>query len=188
MRTGRPVAVAAGLAGVLLSAAGCGVPTSGVIDAGAPAVGVPAGTVVYFVAGDTLRAVPRTPAGDGDPVAQAVRLLLAGPNRAEARTLATELPAVPGQVAVTTRGDTVTVRFPAGVARLGTRAMEQLTCTVARARRLSPPVAGATGALPGGAQPDGTETGGTPDPRHLSVRAVGATWATARAEDICPTG
>ncbi|EYT83279.1 hypothetical protein CF54_08295, partial [Streptomyces sp. Tu 6176] len=134
MRRAPRTAAAAALTGALLALAGCGVPTSGVIDAGAPAVGVPARITLYFVTDGTLRPVPRRlPEDTGDPVEGAVRLLLAGPVGDEARKLTTALPTVPGRPAVTVAGGAVTVRFPAGVERLDTTAMEQLTCTAVHA-------------------------------------------------------
>ncbi|WP_086728444.1 GerMN domain-containing protein [Streptomyces carpinensis] len=178
-------AARAGLALGLLSVAGCGVPTSGVIGAGAPATGVPARTTVYFLADSDLRPVPRRTPYDDTPVAAAVQLLLAGPTPAEARTLSTALPAVRGGVDVRTDGDSVTVRFPAGVDRLDARAMAQLTCTVERAvgrsstvpsaaeRSSAPPVQrGAVGVVP----------------RHVGVRAVGTTWKTVGTDAACPAG
>ncbi|MEU5086137.1 hypothetical protein [Streptomyces sp. NPDC021356] len=189
MRRVPRAAAAAAVAGALLTAAGCGVPTSGVIDAGAPAVGVPAQVTVYFVADGVLRPAPRQmPAGAADPVGAAVRLLLAGPNPGEARQLTTSLPALPGPVGVTVEQDVVSVRFPAGVGRPGTLAMEQLTCTAARALRrsgdregLAVPTYAATPPAPEGAST------ATPEP-HISVRATGYGWATARSDAVCPAG
>ncbi|MFH8220574.1 GerMN domain-containing protein [Streptomyces sp. NPDC018057] len=213
MRSAPRTVAAAALTCALLALAGCGVPTSGVIDAGAPAVGVPARTTLYFVAGGTLRPVPRRlPEDGGDPVEGAVRLLLAGPVGDEALKLTTSLPAVPGRAAVTVAGDAVTVRFPAGVERLDTTAMEQLTCTAVRALRWSgeyaspsPPGAGTaspgstgTGSTgPGSSLPDSVPPGAVggmstappwqPGPQpHVSVRAVGEGWATARPDTVCP--
>ncbi|MEU6418984.1 GerMN domain-containing protein [Streptomyces spiralis] len=178
-------AARAGVAVALVSVAGCGVPTSGVIGAGPPATGVPARTTVYFLADSGLRPVPRRTPGDESPVAAAVRLLLSGPTPAEARTLATALPAVPGRVDVSTDGDVVTVRFPAGVGRLDARAMAQLTCTVSG-------VLGRSSALPSAARRSGTP----PFPRgtvgavagHVEVRAVGTTWKTLGTDVACPAG
>ncbi|MFB7597133.1 hypothetical protein [Streptomyces sp. NPDC056160] len=180
-------AAAAAVTGALLMAAGCGVPTSGVIDAGAPAVGVPADVTVYFVADGVLSPAPRRmPAGAADPVGAAVRLLLAGPNPGEAPKLTTSLPALPGPVGVTVEQYVVSVRFPAGVGRPGTLAMEQLTCTAARALRrsanrenLAIPTYAATPAAP-----DSSRTS-TPV-AHISVRATGSGWATARSDAVCP--
>ncbi|MET9145213.1 MULTISPECIES: GerMN domain-containing protein [unclassified Streptomyces] len=210
MRRAPRTAAAAALTGALLALAGCGVPTSGVIDVGAPAVGVSARTMLYFVAGGTLRPVPRRlPEGAGDPVEGAVRLLLAGPVGDEALKLTTALPAVPGRAAVTVAGDAVTVRFPAGVERLDTTAMEQLTCTAVRALRwsgqgASPSPTGADTVSPGSAGPGSalpewvgpgavggmpTEPPWQPGPQpHVSVRAVGEGWATARPDTVCPPG
>ncbi|MFI2641109.1 hypothetical protein [Streptomyces sp. NPDC018610] len=181
----RPAALA-GLALTLLTVAGCGVPTSGVIDAGEPAVGASASIEVWFLDDGVPRGVPRRVPAKGDVVAGAVRLLLAGPTAAESATLTTSLPAVRGEVGVTTDGDAVSVRFPAGVERLGPLAMEQLTCTVAEAHRLA------------AASPSPTARAGTPtsvpplradgQAHDVSVRAVGDTWATARPDTVCPAG
>ncbi|MFC4329264.1 GerMN domain-containing protein [Streptomyces andamanensis] len=202
MRRAPRTAAAAALTGALLALAGCGVPTSGVIDAGTPAVGVPARITLYFVADGTLRPVPRRlPKGIGDPVEGAVRLLLAGPVGDEARKLTTALPALPGRAAVTVAEGTVTVRFPAGVERLDTTAMEQLTCTAVHALHWSgadaSPSPGSGEPSPGlpHSVPPGADGGmSTAPPRqpgpqpHVSVRAVGEGWATARPDTVCPPG
>ncbi|MFF0461737.1 hypothetical protein [Streptomyces mexicanus] len=182
-----------GLAVGLLALAGCGVPPTGVIDAGAPASGIPARTTVYFLAGTALRGVPRPTADGTDPVAGAVALLLAGPTRAEARQhLTTDLPEVSAGVRVTSDGDTVTVRLPPGVGRLTDRGVEQLACTAAHARRSvasrgpDGPAASPTG------RPDAFAAGGAPRPvrgaARISVRVVGATWDTVRTVSLCPSG
>nr|BFD82107.1 hypothetical protein StreXyl84_15080 [Streptomyces sp. Xyl84] len=179
----------AALTGALLTLAGCGVPTSGVIDAGAPAVGVAARITVYFVADGALRAVPRRAPDDAaDLVTAAVRLLLSGPDSSEARALTTSLPAVPGPVAVSVGRNVVSVRFPAGVGRLDSLAMEQLTCTAADTLRLS--ADREDRAVPSyAATPPASVAGGvsTPAPQpHISVRAEGEGWATARSDTVCP--
>jgi hypothetical protein len=159
------------------------VPTSGVIDAGAPATGVPARTTVYFLADSRLHAVPRPTTGGGSPVAEAVRLLLRGPTPAEARTLSTTLPVTPDGVDIRADGDIVTVRFPPGVDRVDPRAMAQLTCTVATAlgKRAAFPSADrrttAPPALP--EAPDGVS-------KYVGVRAVGTTWKTLGTDVACP--
>jgi hypothetical protein len=161
------------------------VPTTGVIDAGTPATGVPARTTVYFLADSGLRPVPRRGTDDADPVATAVRLLLAGPTAAESRTLTTALPAVPDGVDVSTDKNIVTVRFPAGVGRLDARAMAQLTCTAARAIGRSPthPSAADRSATP----PAPREAVGLA-PGQVGVLAVGTTWKTLRTGAACPVG
>ncbi|OPG06368.1 hypothetical protein B1R27_17860 [Streptomyces sp. GKU 895] len=67
----------------LLALASCDIPTTGVVEAGAPASGVRPITPVYFLHDDALVAVPRTTAWPGD-AGDAVRLLLRGPTPGEA--------------------------------------------------------------------------------------------------------
>lgn len=209
----RTAGVLTGLLTCLASAAvltACGVPPSSVIQAGEPAVGMNPGVTVYFLAEDTLRAVPRTaPAGSG--VVTALRLLFAGPATTDPATLTTELPRLPGPLAVGvdgTDGTTVVVQLPAGVSRLTPSAMDQLVCTVAANPSVLPRTFPPTGAepLPTAAPPlpstalPSTETpfmptGDTASPdtptrdtasRRPSVRVVGAGWELARTTDKCP--
>lgn len=171
-RVGRVAAAAAGAA-VLL--AGCGVPTSGVVDVGVPASGLPAepppGTrvVLYFVDGGRLRPVGGLVKVGRDPVAMAIELLLAGPAAAGRPDLTTHvrMPAPPAAVSSWTRGRTVTVRLPAGFGRPDPLGSRQLACTAASA-------AGAARSLASRAQPSAGQPSAlaTPVPLPASVQVV----------------
>lgn len=126
-----------GLAASLVLAA-CGVPTSGVIEAGSPATGMAAGLNVYFLAGSELVAVPRRTDGTADTVT-AVRLVFAGPSAAEANKLGTQLPELPSPPVVIAKGGIVVVRLPPGVGPLSKPAMAQLACTVGGVPPAEPP-------------------------------------------------
>jgi hypothetical protein len=139
------VAAGAAAAAAAVLVAGCGVPTSGVIDVGVPASGLPtvpvANTraVLYFVVGGRLQPVRRMARDDGaDPVVTAVVLLLAGPEAAGRSDLGTRLPRLPAPspgtgVTAWTHRNTVTVRFPAGFGRPDALGLRQLACTAAAA-------------------------------------------------------
>ncbi|MFI8895781.1 hypothetical protein [Streptomyces paradoxus] len=144
----------------LFALSSCGIPTTGVVEAGGPASGIPPITQVYFVRGDTLVAVPRSIAYPSDPGA-ALRLLMLGPTSAEARQgITTEVPGLPTSTpvptptadesrdpssdapAVTVNGDTLTVKLPSGISGLERTATRQLICTAAAAHLLGRPSAG----------------------------------------------
>jgi hypothetical protein len=133
------------------------VSATGVIDVGVPATGlppepVPAQVTVFFLdASDPSRlyAAGRTVAGGGDPVAAAVQALFDGPTARERPRMTTELPMTQVKVVLAGAGDTVAVRLPAAVPRLGDSALRQVACTAAAAMR---PAAGAL-ATTGGVRP-----------------------------------
>ncbi|NUQ96790.1 MAG: GerMN domain-containing protein [Streptomyces sp.] len=123
----------------------CGIPTTGVVEAGGPASGVTPTLRVYFVAGGTLRGVDRSLAGPVD-VESAVRVLLKGPTRAEqAEGLYTVLPpeaSMMSRVTVTSRDSRVTIRLSAVPGDSGDLAAAQLICTTVAAQRVITPGAG----------------------------------------------
>ncbi|MFF5184181.1 hypothetical protein ACFY30_10400 [Streptomyces sp. NPDC000345] len=80
MRSVRRVALLVVPAALALSA--CGIPATGVVEAGGPASGIPATTALYFVGNGTLVAVPRAVPEAGD-VGMAVEALLQGPTARE---------------------------------------------------------------------------------------------------------
>lgn len=185
MKPTRMAAALMALAGPLLISA-CGVPSTGVVQAGDPATGVPRPETqpqgpsvapprgsapvggaahsarVYFLAAGTLRAVARTSGADGTP-ATAVRVLLEGPSHAErAEGFTTQLPSLPSEPVVTVAGRMVTIEID-GLKSLGDQAVDQLVCTAA-------------GALPA----EG------PDPGSAEVRIIAASgWAAFRTDDAC---
>ncbi|MER6532050.1 hypothetical protein [Streptomyces sp. NPDC001508] len=148
------------LAPALFALTACGIPATGVVQAGGPASGIVPATPVYFVRDGALVAVSRTTPSPGD-VRAAVELLFAGPTPAEGLgSLSTEVPgapaavppapggafAVPGKTpadtpTVSVKGDTITVRLPGGIDRLSRLATRQLVCTAAAAHRIGTPSA-----------------------------------------------
>ncbi|MGW0576907.1 hypothetical protein ACWD25_13250 [Streptomyces sp. NPDC002920] len=75
----------------LLALTSCGIPATGVVEAGSPASGIRPVTPLYFVRSDALVAVPRITTSPGDPEV-ALNLLLLGPTSAEALGISTNLP------------------------------------------------------------------------------------------------
>ncbi|MEU0408302.1 hypothetical protein ABZ307_10885 [Streptomyces griseorubiginosus] len=148
----------------LLALTSCGIPATGVVEAGGPASGVLPLTPVYFVEDGRLVPVPRNTGRPGDPT-EALRLLMAGPLAGEGRIdgLSTEVPALPTAMAVPSaasdapgsppsdgpgaigtpqvavRGDTMTIQLPAGMDTLSDTGVRQLVCTAAAAHRLNHP-------------------------------------------------
>ncbi|MET8077743.1 hypothetical protein [Streptomyces sp. NPDC005303] len=143
----------------LLALTSCGIPATGVVQAGGPASGTLPQTPVYFVEKNgALVATPRTTESPGDPEA-ALRLLMAGPLEGEGGLggLFTEVPGpatsaplptatadVPGKPSsdaptVTVAGGTMTIRLPPGVDRLSDTGVRQMICTAAAAYRLTRP-------------------------------------------------
>ncbi|MER5216812.1 hypothetical protein ABT063_41340 [Streptomyces sp. NPDC002838] len=139
----------------------CGVPTTGVVEAGGPASGVVPTIRIYLVVDGTLIAVPRRTVAPVD-VESAVDVLLQGPSDAErAKRLTTLLP-LPGPlptaapaapptglavrvpqearasdlVKVATQGDRVSLELSAVVNDL---AVAQLICTAVGAQRIADP-------------------------------------------------
>ncbi|MFF6983827.1 hypothetical protein ACFZAV_40625 [Streptomyces sp. NPDC008343] len=140
------------LLAALLPLSACGIPQTGVVEAGEPATGVlePAPSVaprdtetpgaaagpvtVYFVADGSLVAVRRSVLGSSGPWT-AVTMVFAGPDAEERRRgLATELPAISAPPTVHTDGATVTVGLPEQAAELSDTAVDQLACTAAASR------------------------------------------------------
>ncbi|MFJ9103083.1 hypothetical protein ACIRJM_31985 [Streptomyces sp. NPDC102405] len=142
----------------LLALTSCGIPATGVVEAGGPASGTLPMTPVYFVENGALVAMPRTTEQPGDPEA-ALRLLMVGPLSGERRSgkVSTEIPGTPTAMAVppatdepgdppspdtpkvTVKGDAMTIRLPAGMARLSGTGVRQVVCTAAAAYRLTRP-------------------------------------------------
>ncbi|WP_328745150.1 hypothetical protein OHT57_06910 [Streptomyces sp. NBC_00285] len=145
----------------LLVLTSCGIPATGVVEAGGPASGTLPITPVYFVRDGGLVAMPRTTELPGDPAA-ALRLLLAGPMSGEGRSgedVSTEIPALPTSMApppasadatgqpspdgptVTVNGDAMSIRLPADTGPLSGVAVRQVVCTAAAAYRFTRPSA-----------------------------------------------
>lgn len=117
-------------AALLCLSSGCGVPPSGVVEVGEPATGMTLSKAVYFLdAESSLHAVARPEIPDTNPVAAAVRELLAGPTPTESEYLTTALPPDLPQPEITVGTTTILIRFPTGTPRLTPAALHQLTCT-----------------------------------------------------------
>ncbi len=150
----------------LCGLASCGIPATGVVEAGGPAGGVVPTIRVYFVAKGMLAPVTRRVVAPID-AGSAVEVLLQGPT-AEERTRGlksmlpltaaqpTSVPAVPGRAApatrvpqaaeatdfaqVTTRGNHVSIELALSSAdELPDLAVAQLICTAVAARRAAHP-------------------------------------------------
>ncbi|WP_367324712.1 hypothetical protein [Streptomyces sp. HUAS ZL42] len=165
MRPVRRVALLVVTAALALSS--CGIPSTGVVEAGGPASGIAPTTPVYFVRNGTLVAVPRTVPEAGD-VRTAVEALLNGPTPQERlKSLTTRLARKPElflptaspartqdgstapagtspttgipteAVEVTTRGDSLSVELPWYTAEWSSLAADQVICTAARAYLLT---------------------------------------------------
>ncbi|MFJ8194436.1 hypothetical protein ACIQ8D_32480 [Streptomyces sp. NPDC096094] len=172
------------LAAALLPLSACGIPATGVVEAGEPATGVlepgrtptpsptesvavPLTTVpLYFVTDGSLVAVTRTTPGAAD-LGSTVLMLLKGPDERERkRGLTTELP--PASVVPTIRADgaAVVVQLPRSAGSLSGTAVDQLACTVAVARLRQDPALGSA---------------------QVTVEQPGGRLA-GRSSDDCPTG
>ncbi|WUD77347.1 hypothetical protein OG937_39405 [Streptomyces sp. NBC_00510] len=191
MKGARVAALTAGLAAVL-TLAGCGVPPSDVIEAGAPASGmfsaapepvVATPVSLYFLLNGDPTPVGRKLADPSD-VAAAVRLLFAGPAGGEADKVTTELPhlAVAPEVTVGKTG-LVSVRLPEGIPPLSHPAMLQLACTVSH-------VGGASATLPsvsgGGGAPASPSVAVRGSLAYKGVDVRGDGWTMTQSADACP--
>ncbi|MDT0613246.1 hypothetical protein [Streptomyces lancefieldiae] len=171
--------------------AACGVPPSGVIEAGGPASGMsspssgpssPATISVFFLRDGELTAYPR-PTDDAGDLEAVVRLLFEGPTASEAATATTELPRLADASPLTTGDDGIlSVRLPEGAAPPSHRAMLQLACTVAQVSPsfAEPPVgaeaggdAGARASVPSSAVPS-------------RVHVIGDGWTMTQSDYVCP--
>ncbi|WP_328656139.1 hypothetical protein [Streptomyces sp. NBC_00334] len=172
------------LLAALLPLSGCGIPQTGVVEAGEPATGVlkpgatsapsaaapeevPAVKVpLYFVEDGALVAVSRIVPGTAG-LGNTVLMLFEGPDRGERnRGLTTQLP--PSTVAPTVRADgtVVNVQLPRSAGSLTETAIDQLACTVAVARLRQDPAL---------------------DRAQVTVEQPGGRLA-GRSSDDCPTG
>ncbi|MGW3244363.1 hypothetical protein [Streptomyces sp. NPDC001070] len=191
MKGTRVPALLAGIAAALTLSA-CGVPSSGVIQAGEPASGVfspvpesavPAAVPLYFLHDGDLRPYLRK-TGDPADFAAVVRLLFGGPTTGEAATATTELPRLKGAPEVTVGdGNTVSVQLPEDVPPLSHLAMLQLACTVAQ---VTPPFA----ALPADPNGDGASAAPPATARRslarTSVHVRGDGWSMTQSDGSCP--
>lgn len=170
------------LLAALLPLAGCGIPETGVVQAGEPASGVlepgavpspsetsavPLAKVrLFFVADGALAPVTRVLPAATDP-GGVVLVLLDGPDERErAGGLTTELPSATAAPTVRVDGASVTVLLPRGTRSLSDTAVDQLACTVAAARLRQDPALRSA---------------------QVTVEQPGGRLA-GRSSDDCPTG
>ncbi|MFI1019085.1 GerMN domain-containing protein [Streptomyces sp. NPDC020965] len=126
---------------LIAAATGCGISTTGPVQAGAPATGIPQpGTQtnsvrIYFTDPYGPRAITRPTDQPLDPQ-HALDLLLKGPTPAEReRGLTTQVPPPTGRLTATTTTGTVDISLPFEVASdLDVTAVSQIVCTAAHAR------------------------------------------------------
>ncbi|MGW3709645.1 GerMN domain-containing protein [Streptomyces albogriseolus] len=174
-----------GAAALMMALTGCGVPTSDVIETGAPASGMPgpaptrtlaepATVPLFFLKDGEPTAYPR-PATDAGDLTSVVRLLLEGPNEKErAASATTDLPRLTGAPSVTvTDGVTITVTLPDTPTPVSREALLQLTCTV---RHASPP---APTAVP---RPSAEEA----TPPAPALQLTGTSWTMTSPTSACP--
>jgi hypothetical protein len=196
------------LVGLTFTLAACGVPESGVIQAGDPAVGMspaaPPEITVFFQQHGRLVAYTR--AGKDRPdVRVAVGLLFDGPTTDElADGVSTDLPRLTTMPEYLTDGNNIDViRLPGEASRLSVGAMEQLVCTVADVRRKaarrtpgadpdapSPATAGgrqdAPPAVGGAGAPVPHDVVPPAVPTPVGIQVLGDGWALKQSDDVCP--
>ncbi|MGW5349494.1 hypothetical protein ACWERV_03115 [Streptomyces sp. NPDC004031] len=140
-RGGRGLAVAAALA-ALVGLAGCGIPTTGVVEAGEPGSGVRPVVTLYFVRATdgTLTTVQRR---ESVPMGAegALELLFKGPDPMEGKLLdlITLVFPPPGSVRLDRTEDGVAVDLGPDVGRLPPAAVDQIVCTAATAESVLSP-------------------------------------------------
>ena len=177
-----------------LTLAGCGVPPSGVIQAGPAASGIfpPGGaepttaTVIplYFVHDGALKPYPRKTVTPTD-VQSVLDMLFAGPIGQESSSATTNLPRLAGAPELTIDGSRVlTVRLPEEAGHLGKLALMQLTCTLAAVA--GPLVAKPVGSPSGGASAAVPSDNGQDSLARTKVRVSGSGWTTNLSGSSCP--
>ncbi|MEU9955725.1 hypothetical protein [Streptomyces sp. NPDC050982] len=158
-------------AALLLSA--CGIPSTGVVEAGEAATGIRPAYILYFVRQDTLLGVRSRVPGTFD-IGTAVQLLFRGPDALLGRKgLTTELPPLAATPTVRANGARVWVELPRGTRPLTRTALAQLTCTIADAHLVV-----SAGSLSGG----GSDTA---SPTRVTVTIPGVRQAEGSGE-TCP--
>ncbi|MDX2854447.1 hypothetical protein [Actinacidiphila glaucinigra] len=193
MKRTRLAALVTGLTAALTLTA-CGVPPSGVIEAGEAATGMsspaplsakPVLVSLYFLEDGKLRAYARKATAPAS-VQDAVRMLFAGPNVDERATVTTELPLLKiGPQVKAGSGSTVYVLLPEEATPFSHTAMLQLACTVSGvdvtlAALPSTAVIGGTG---GSSEPPPATDPGSP---ARTVHAVGNGWSRTQTAGSCP--
>ncbi|MFE6487410.1 hypothetical protein ACFVGN_31370 [Streptomyces sp. NPDC057757] len=147
----------------------CGIPETGVVEAGEPATGIRPAQALYFVSEGVPLAVRRQASGPVG-IEAALEMLFQGPDDQERRKgVITELPPLLGVVTVRTEDARVVVELPWGTGPLSKLAIAQLTCTVVDARRFG----------------DGAP--GTGEASTEVTVTVPDAWRTEGSSGACPT-
>ncbi|QIY75826.1 hypothetical protein HEP84_49405 [Streptomyces sp. RLB1-33] len=145
----------------------CGIPETGVVEAGEPATGIRPAQVLYFVGAGNLLAVRRHAFGPGG-IETAVKTLFQGPDAQERRKgMTTDLPPLRAAPTVRTDGGRLSIELPGGTAPLTGAARAQLICTAAGARLVETPDADTA-------------------PTSVTVTVPGA-WHTEGTSETCPS-
>jgi hypothetical protein len=172
----RTAALLSGLtAAAAVALTACGVPPSGVIEAGAPASGMfspsaappstPATVSLFFLRDGDLTPYPRRIDDAGD-IEAVVQLLFEGPAANETATATTELPRLTDAPRAEVADGILFVQLPGDTAPLSRRAVLQLTCTVNHAE------------ADGGTARRSVMSG--------SLRVLGEGWTMTQSDDACP--
>lgn len=180
MRARAALAAAAGalLAGCL---AGCGIPTTGVVEAGEPATGVHQDVTLYFVRAQDGALVTVRHRADAQVDAQlAVGLLLKGAGALEAKMLGLTSDVPPAAATVRTHGGTVAVDLEVPVDQVGRTAVDQVVCTVLANADLTAPADAGTPQVTVTAQ-------GAPVPWHSSGDSCAAAGSLPGEPGAVPT-
>ena len=137
-RSTRPGARAGMLVGAALLLSGCGIPATGVVQAGDPATGVRPTAVLYFIADDQLVPVYRE-VTEPIHVVRAVELLIGGPDALDRQRGLTTAFTRMSTPAISADGARVSVQLSPHTDPLVPIAARQLICTVAEARLADAP-------------------------------------------------
>ncbi|MFI0895484.1 hypothetical protein [Streptomyces sp. NPDC020983] len=163
----------------LLCLAGCGIPTTGVVEAGEPGSGIRPATTLYFVrAADGSLATVEREEGVQLGTEGALKLLFAGPGPMEEKFfgLTTLVGAPPSPFTVHRAKGRLTVDLGPDAGRLPPGAVDQIVCTATTAEAVRTPAA---------APPDVTVTAaGRPLPGSLPGPA--ACPAVSSATPVAP--
>ncbi|MDT0405791.1 MULTISPECIES: hypothetical protein [Streptomyces] len=176
MKGSRTAALLSGLtAAAAVALTACGVPPSGVIEAGAPASGMfspsaappspPATVSLFFLRDGDLTPYPRR-IDDVGNLEAVIHLLFEGPAANETATATTELPRLTDAPRVVVADGILFVQLPGKTVPLSRRAMLQLTCTVNHA-----------------------EADGGTAPRSAlsdSLHVLGDGWTMTQSDHACP--
>ncbi len=172
---------------LMLALTACGVPQSGVIEAGEPASGMfsagsrpptPATVSLFFLRDGKLTAYPRR-TGDAADLQAVVRLLFEGPTATEATTATTQLPRLSDAPQLTTGDDgMLSIRLPGEASPLSRQGMRQLACTVQTVNLTASPDAASGAKAVGGT--------GHPFAARSSLRILGDGWTMTQSDSDCP--